>query len=139
MKWSPKVVYNAITVLFTISQRPWGPRSRGIGGYDESAAGVPESYRQRRDEELDIILRFYENQINDVMTWLAWAQDNAGTTFKFYLESTDAIGAAYDVYLVDPVMGDDIKPERSAQYPKTYEITVRLRTANGVRITRAYL
>lgn len=140
MKWSPKVTYGAaVNVLFTISQRPWSHKSKGVGGYDESAAGVPESYTQRRDEDLELILRFFESQMNEVLDWLAWAQDNAGTTFKFYLDKADLIGAAYDVYLVDPVVGDEIAPVRSAQYPETFEITVRIRPANGVRITRAYL
>lgn len=138
MKWKPKVIYNgAVNLLFTVSQRPWAQKSKGVGGYDESAAGVPESYVQRREERLTIILRFYESQLDAVLTWLAWAQDNAGTTFNFYLESTDAV--PYSVYLVEPVMGDEIAPQRSAQYPKVFEITVTIRTANGARIVRAYL
>jgi hypothetical protein len=137
MKWKPKVIYNGVTLLFLISQRPWSPKSKGVGGYGISGAGVPESYKQRRDQRLTLILRFYESQLNAVMLWLEYCQDNAGTPFDFYLETTD--GTPVSVYLDEPTIVEEIIPVRSQQFPKMYEQTVTIRSVDGSRFTRAYL
>lgn len=137
MKWKPKVVYNGVTLLFLISQRPWSPKSKGVGGYGVSGAGVPESYKQRRDQRLTLLLRFYETQMAAVLAWIEWCQDNAGTPFDFYLESTDV--SPVSVYLDEPNITEEIIPMRSAQFPKMYEQTVTIRSVDNSRFTRAYM
>lgn len=138
MKWQPKVVYNAgVTFSFTISQKPWIPKSRTVGGYGLSGAGVPESYRIRRDNRLTLTLRFYEAELANVMNWIEWCQDNAGTPFSLYLESTDV--TPISCYLDEPKIGDEIVPVRNPQFLKQYEVTVTVRSVDGSRFTRAYL
>lgn len=138
MKWLPKVVYNAgVTFSFTISQRPWIPRSKAVGGFGVSSAGVPESYKQRRDQRLAMIIRFYEAELPNVMTWIEWCQDNAGTPFSLYLESTDV--TPISCYLDSPTINEEVIPTRNPQYLKQYELTVIVRTVDGSRFTRAYL
>jgi hypothetical protein len=137
MKWKPKVVYNGVTLLFLLSQRPWAPKSKGVGGHGVSGAGVPESYKQRRDQRLTLVLRFYETQMAAVLAWIEWCQDNAGVPFNFYLESTDVTPVS--VYLDEPTILEEIVPVRSLQFPKMYEQTVTIRSVDGSRFTRAYL
>lgn len=137
MKWQPKVVYNAgVTFSFTISQKPWIPRSKTVGGYGVASSGATESYRQRRDQRLAMTIRFYEAELPNVLTWIEWCQDNAGIPFSLYLESTDV--TPISCYLDEPNINQEVLPVRNPQYPKQYELTVIVRSVDGSRFTRSY-
>lgn len=120
---------------FTISQRPWIPDSIGVGGSSVAAAGAGEAFEVRRDEILEVRLRFFEMQWPAVRAWLTWAQRTQGS-FYFYMEAGVPASARL-AYLHSPQMGESMKPERG-EYPGTYERTVELRSADGTPWDRAY-
>lgn len=131
MIFIPKVTYNSGTVLtLSIPQRLWRPRSYGEGGHDISAAGIPESFKKRRDQLVRVLLRFTEAEWPSVLTWLEWAQDNSAS-FSFQFDKDDAL-TSYTVYLHSPVMGEDIEPQRG-EAAGTYDLEVVLRSTNGTR------
>lgn len=125
----PQVVYNSITVNFSISQGLWDPASEGEGGFDISAAGVPESFEYRRDETCKLRLRFFESEWAGVRDWLIWAQQNAGSSFTFIFQASPLVGS-YTVYLDKPKMGDKIEPKRT-DTKGVSEIEVVIRTTTG--------
>ncbi len=138
MKWRPKIVYNAVTLNFSVSQRPWTPGEKRHGGYGVSGAGFPESYTQRRDQLVRVILRFYESEYAAVMTWLAWSQDNAGVAFSFFPDRD--VVQSYSVYLEEPIQGGEaVFPARDASFARVWEMPVTFRTTNAARFTTAYL
>lgn len=127
-KWCPKVVYNAIPLVFTFPMRPWNPGTRGEGGYRISGAGIPNGYEQRRDETSAHTLRFYEAQWLAVRAWLVWAQRNPATPFTFQFDQDDA-GTIYTVWLHEPRMGTIIQPPRT-DYLAMMEQNIVIRAVN---------
>jgi hypothetical protein len=140
MIYQPKIVYAAgggSTLNFSLSQKLWTyEEGAGMGGEDMSAAGVPVSYIVRWDQLLNVTLRFLESERAAVMDWLKWAQQNKSTSFSFYFDATDLAGAAYDVYLESPKVGERITMPREANSPWVMSTSVTLRQVTGVRIAR---
>ena len=142
MRWIPKVVYNitaaspgGTTVSLSLPQRLWTPGSTAVGGTETSAAGIPESFRIRRDQVLDVRLQLREHEWPAVHGWLSWMQDTAGSC-RFYPDRSAS--NYHDCYLESPRIGEEIRPERG-EYPGTYEIGLRLRDTAGVAFdVRAY-
>lgn len=133
MQYVPKVEYGSgPTVLrFTHWQKLWTPSSQPVGGSNVSDSGVPETFIIRRDQKVDLELRFTEAELASVMAWLEWAQDNA-TSFYYWFNAED-ITTRYSVYLESPSLGDgEIKPDRD-EYRSVYSIKVTLRSTNGTR------
>jgi hypothetical protein len=134
MRYLPKIVYNAVTLNFTVRPRFWEPEEgAGLGDEDVSAAGVPESYWVRWDQACKITLRFKDTERADVMAWLEWAMKNKGTPFTFRFDSADA-GTEYSVYLESPKTGERCRPTRNQNAPWTWEVEVTIRSTNSTRI-----
>ncbi len=133
MELAPKVVYGADTLPFELSQKPWTPSSRMIGGGDRSSARVPETFEIRRDYLLEVRLRFPEGAWQAVSEWLEYGQ--RGGVFDFYPDQD--IATSYPCYLEKPGVGDEIAPNRSNE-PSTFEISVTLLTTNGTQIAPEY-
>lgn len=133
MRWRPKVEYAGTTLVFSRPQRPWTPESVATGGHRTSASGVMEAYEIRRDEILEITLRFTEPEWPAVRAWLAHAQ-RAGS-FDFYSDRNDSTGRT--CLLESPAMGEPLRPER-AEYGGDYEMSVRIRAVSGGPWAEAY-
>jgi hypothetical protein len=137
MIFQPKIVYNGITVILSLSQKLWtyeeGP---GMGGEDVSAAGVPESYVVRWDNIINVTLRFLESERDAVMEWIKWAMSNKGSVSVFYFDSTDPDVASYAVYMEKPKAGDRIAMPREQGSPWIMSTEVKLRTVSASRPAR---
>jgi hypothetical protein len=131
----PRVQYDAgagtVTIDFTHPSRPYTYESKGIGGSDVSASGIPESFQIRRDQLLHWVLIFLEAEWAAVETWLAWAQSSGGS-FTFFPDK-DQLGSSYVVYLHAPEMGDGIAPRRSVDYLGAFELELSFRRTTSVR------
>lgn len=82
----PKVVYGAgpTTINFIHPQKLWVPKAKPIGGAVVSEAGVPTAYTIRREQLVQLNLRFQEQEWAAVDDWLAFAQ--SGQPFDFYFD-----------------------------------------------------
>jgi hypothetical protein len=133
---TPKVVYNSITLLFTLPCRPWISTTRGVGaGKEESAAGVPSVWVTRREYPLRVPLRFLESEWPSVRAWLVWAMDGGGS-FSFFPDQS--VGTSYTCYLVRPTTDEDVVPSPDPEYPKARELEVTVRRTTAAAIDTAY-
>lgn len=82
LPWKPKVVYGPTTLAFAQPQEPPTPASSAVGGSETSAAGVVAAFVVRRDQFLDMRLRFAEWEWPSVLTWLEYGQ--AGGVFQMF-------------------------------------------------------
>jgi hypothetical protein len=136
MKKRPRFVFNdgtAADITLTYAQRPWRPGSRGVGGSDVSAAGVPEAFEVRRDERLKLRLRFTEAEWTNVRRMIVHGQ-NAGT-ITFYPDAD--LGTNHTVYLDEPKMGEEIDPQPTDTHG-IYEIAITIRRTTEVAFTDQY-
>jgi len=131
----PSVVYNAITVPFSLSMGIWESSSKGHGGQDTSGSGIPEAFEYRRDETCKIKLRFTEAEWPAIRTWLTYCQRNPGVafTFKFQLTPTEIPAGGISVYLEEPEMGKEIKPQRG-ETKGTLELEIVIRSTTSTPI-----
>lgn len=127
----PRVVYGTgpTTFDFTLPQKLWTPWSRAKGGSNVSDSGIPEAFIVRRDQLVDLELRFYESEWGNVLAFLSDVQN--GNQFNFYFDKTNLAGTLYVVYLESPELGKgEIKPTREG-FPRVFNIPVTLRSING--------
>jgi len=127
LPWTPDITYDVYYLRLSLPCRPWVTASRGIGGVEVSAAGVPAAYEVRRDQLVRVTLRFHEWEWEQVAHWIEWAQRTA-QPFRFRFDR-DHSETEYTVYLESPAMGDDVVPRRSTEFPEAMEIDVELRYA----------
>lgn len=138
----PKIVYTnvtAVTVPFTIPMRLWEPVMTGaVAGMATSAAGIPETWRTRRDEKVVVKLRFKESEWAALATFLRWAHDTSGS-FQFFFDATNTVtGSPVTVYLDKPTITDDVRPARG-ETKGTFELELTLRSTSATPINvRAY-
>ena len=123
----PRWVYTdssgAVDYLMSVPQRPWGFGSRGVGGSDISAAGVPASYEIRRDHLLHLTLRFPESEWDDVERLVRHLQLAGSATLYPDQDDTSVL---HLVYGESPALGEEILPRRSA-FPSVLELDVTVR------------
>lgn len=127
LPWTPDITYDAYYLRLSLPCRPWVTASRGIGGVEVSAAGVPAAYEVRRDQIARVSLRFREWEWPQVQAWIEWAQRTA-QPFRFRFD-WDHSETEYLAYLDAPRMGEDVAPRRSTEFPEAMEIDVELRYA----------
>lgn len=108
--------------------RAWGRSTPTVGGSRTAAGGTPASYIVRRDHLLSLPLRFRESEWEDLHGVLAWGQ--ASESFEWYPDALDP-ATSFTVYLISPAAGEEIEPQRSAEYPKLLELTVELRRVDN--------
>jgi len=125
LAWCPQIEWDGHLLRLSLPCRPWVPISRGVGGSEVSAAGVPAAYEIRRDRIQRITLRVYEDEWEQVEQWLEWAQRTA-LPFRWRFDQDDP-STAVTCYLEAPAMGDPIEPQRSADFGSVLEITIDLR------------
>jgi hypothetical protein len=124
--WTPRIVYNAITVDLSYPMELWLPVSGGVGGSARVASGAGEAYELRRDQMVDLGVRFDETEWPVVEAWLRWMQQTFGSC-QFYFDRFNLPGANFTADLETPKLGEEIKPTRDTQYPAAMTIPVRLR------------
>lgn len=127
LPWTPDIEWDTYLLRLSLPCRPWTPVSRGVGGSETSAAGIPAAYEVRRDRLLRVTLRFFEWEWQQVEAWLEWAQRTARTS-RVRLDR-DRPETEYTVYIEAPAMGAEIAPRRSAEFEAAMEIDVELRYA----------
>lgn len=118
---------------FAIPQRPWTYRSTAIGGYDQSAAGVQESFMVRHDRIYVLHLRMTETEwveLFEPMMAVLWQQ---AQEFVVYLDANDPT-TAHDVVLVGPWMTEGIEAKQH-DCPGVLEVDIALRTVDGSAFT----
>lgn len=140
MNWRPRVIYDAgagpVTLDFSLPQRPWVFMPSAIGGRRIAGSGVQAAYKVRHDELVEKRIRFTEDEWPDVRTWLLWAQ--GGDPFEWWDDQVDEY-TADEFYLHEPAMGTAIVPQRSAEYPLVFELSITLRMVDSENAaTRAY-
>lgn len=126
--WLPEVRYSHYVLRPSAPCRPWTPASRGVGGSETSAAGVPSAYQIRRDRLMRVTIRFNEWEWPQVDAWIEWAQSTGGV-FAVRLDR-DRPETERRFYLDAPEMGEIVEPYRSDEYPAVMEIDVDLRYAD---------
>lgn len=132
LPWIPRISYGGVAFDLALPQRPWVPVSRGVGGYEESAAGIPSAWEYRRDAMRRMTIRFMEAEWGEVLAWLIHAQ--RGGQFGI---APDYRGDSYTCYLVAPRMGEDIEPQ-PGDFPGVWEIDLTIRTVSGATIPGRY-
>jgi len=114
---------------FALPPGAWERRTPTVGGRRVSASGVPAAYVVRREHILVLPLRFYETEWADVHALLAWGQTSE--SFTWYPDA-DMPGESYEVWLETPAAGDEITPTRLSSYPLVLELSIGLRTVDGL-------
>lgn len=133
----PRWVYNdgsAVDYSMSLPQREWDYGSRGVGGSDVSAAGVPAAYEIRREYLLHLTLRFPVTEWADVDRLVRHLQGGTACNFR---PDQDVPGVAHIVYGVTPAMGDEIRPRR-AEEPETFELQITVRRTTAAIFSGSY-
>lgn len=134
MKWIPKFLCGATTYTLTQPQKLWTVHSKSHGGGDVSDAGVPEAFIIRRDQLVDVEIRFLESEWAIIDTIIAFGQ--TGQSFTFWFDKDDN-ATDYVVYLDSPSIGDgDVSPTRDS-YVGVYTLRMTLRTTDASRFLTA--
>ena len=133
----PKWVYNdggAVTYTMALPQRPWDYGKRQVGGSDVSAAGVPAAFAIRQENLLYVTIRFPVSEWASVERLVRHGQ--GGGTITFYPDQ--AGGTNHTVYIDEPAMGQVIRPRRSANDQRTFELDLTLRRTTDALFTDDY-
>ena len=133
----PRWVYNdgaAVDFSHSIPQRPWNFGSRGEGGSDVAASGVPAAFEIRRDYLLHLTLRFTTAEWDDVERLVRHLQRGGSATFY---PDQDVPGTSHVVYGESPALGEEIRPRRSDE-PSILELDVTVRRTTQAIFTDEY-
>jgi hypothetical protein len=132
LKFIPKFIYNATTLTLTYPSLLWKPSSKPIGGSNVSDSGVPEAFIIRRDQMVDVTIRFTEAEWPNVDALIDWGQ--RGNSFDYWFDK-DVSGTAKTVYLLTPAPGDgEVAPERDSEWRYVYTLPLKMRTTNNAII-----
>lgn len=126
----PKIVYNSITLTFSLAAQPWLPATRGVGaGVESGASGVPSAWKTRREYALEIVQRITEAEWPGYLAFLEWAQD--GNAFAWYPDA--GAGTSHTCYLVSPTIDEYVRPDRDT-YPGDMVVKFTIRRTDGALI-----
>ncbi len=134
LPYRPRWVYNdgaAVDYSMSLPQKPWGHGSKGVGGSDTSAAGVPESFEIRREHRLHLVLRFPETEWPDVERLVRHLQRSGTATFY---PDQDVGSTSHTVYGDAPAIGEEIRPRRTDEIG-TLELDVTVRRTTDALFT----
>lgn len=108
--------------------RAWMPAEQTIGGERTSEAGIAASYIARTDVLLDVTLRFFEDEYEDVRALIRFGQTKQG--FLWFPDAEDVV--SFLVYLDAPKVGERWAPTRDGQFPRVFEQAITLRGVGAV-------
>lgn len=134
----PRWIYNdgsAVDYSMSVPQRPWDFGSRGIGGSDVAASGVPASYEVRREYLLHLTLRFPVAEWSNVERLVRHLQRSGSATFY---PDLDVPGTSHTVYGDSPRLDEEIRPRRSDE-PGSLELDITVRRTTSAIFTDVYL
>jgi hypothetical protein len=134
MKWIPKFRYpgtSGTVLTLTRSQGLWTPRVETIGGHRRAAVPtVAASFTIARLRTLDLLIRFDENEYDNIETMVEWMQDNPMTAVDYWPDK-DVAGTSYTILLVSPVQGEAFAPARNPSFTSDYEIVLTVMRSGG--------
>lgn len=116
---------------------PWESRIGGVGGSAVSASGLPASFVVRTDYLRAITLRVPEEDLADVLDFLAQVRDGS-LPFYFWFDQ-ELSDTEHYVYLSKPLWPEDLMPQRSADEPGTFELDIEIRTVDGTDFTTVWV
>jgi hypothetical protein len=132
LPWRPRFVFgiggDITNWRLRLPVRPWVPSTSTAGGTRTAAGGVPAGYVVRRDYNLELTLRLFERELDELDELIAWAQP--GESFTWYPDRA-VPGQSFEVYLESPRAGEVWSPIRTADYPKVFEMRLTLRLTTG--------
>lgn len=130
-----KIVYNSITLSFTLPCRAWIPGSVGVGaGIEWSAADVPAAWVTKRRRSLRIAQRITEAEWVTYRAFLDWAQ--VGGSFDWYPDATS--GTNHTCYLLAPTIDEEVRPTRSETFDGDMEVAFTIMRTDGAAIDTAF-
>jgi hypothetical protein len=130
-----KLACGPYTWTSTLPQRPFVPGRHALGGEDESWAGVPEKWVDRKDRLLTLRPRFTEDEWPELADVVEHAQ-TTGAALAVWPDAA-AAGTSYETYLIAPKMNEKLRPEPS-QPDGYFEIGLEVRTTDGSAIEPVY-
>lgn len=131
MRWVPTFAYNdgaAVDVAFLLPIGQWLHRMPVVGGDIESDAAFPAAFVVRRDYQLAIPIRIYEEEWAAFRALVEYGQTGGVITWFPDLDSEDSI----DVYLDSPKLGEELSPEPDGNYPRALNQTIVIRRVDGL-------
>lgn len=102
----------------------------GMGDEDTTASGLTVGYYVGWQYAVVIVLRFTDDEYEDVMAAVRWAMQNKSIPFLFRFDA-DLPETEHSVYLEAPKLLDRIKPTRDQRTPEVWELTLTLRSATN--------
>lgn len=132
LPWTPRLIHGSTTADLSLPQRPWVPEPIGVGGYEESAAGIGSAWEYRRDEPLRLRLRAWEWEWPAVRDWIA-----AGQRAQPVEINLCQVGPSTPVRLVSPRMGEPAVPTLT-ETSGVWEIEVVVRSVSGASLYEPY-
>jgi len=114
----------------------WTPADDTVGGWRDSAAGVPASYVVRRDALLEMTLRVEEPDLVHALNLIAWGQ--SAQPILWTPDPLEDPDTTVPVYLVTPAPGSRWSPTRSTEYPRMFEVAITLRGVGTAMPWRPY-
>ena len=128
--FDPTTLVGGTQITFSITQSPWGIRSRTVGGFEKAASGVGESWTQYRDKLLLWRPRVTEAELKLLEGWIEWSQDNSGGPSLFVHDLSLPRTDGTLIMLESPMQGDDFEPARGS-YLGTWEPNIVIRRQDG--------
>jgi hypothetical protein len=119
----------------TVSSPPWDPAQETEGGSDIAASGVPASYNVRKDHLIKLRLRIWESEYEAFEAGLIEFGQSA-EAFTWLPDADEVEG--YLVYLQEPARGAKLEPARDSNFPRLFEVSIVLRSADGSLPFRPY-
>jgi len=130
--WRSRFIYGPPASLTdwetTLPVKPWSYPTRTVGGSRTAAAGRPASHVVRRDYNLRLPLRLYEEELPSVYALIAWGQLSESL---LWLPDANIPATRFLVYLESPLAGEDWEAGRDAQFGRVFEGPLVLRRVDG--------
>lgn len=128
LRWRPRFVYSATDITLSLPVRPWDFLEHIVGGDVESGGNVKAAFVVRRDQQLALPLRFFEEEWPLVNALIEYGQTGLPITWYPAADETDI---SFEVYLDAPEVGDQYNAEPDGEYPRAVYLTLVIRRTDG--------
>lgn len=129
LPWLPRFVYAATDTTLSLPVRPWDFLENVVGGEAEAASNVRAAFVVRRDQQLALPLRFFEEEWPLVRALIEYGQ--TGLPIEWFPDASDT-AVSFDIYLDAPEVGDQFTAEPDGEYPQALYLTLVVRQADGL-------